>query len=773
VKHVLHSVADGNSPTKIISTPTFSKGFPATEAEYLDPVARARWERSLGLRRDYGNSDLVRYQNQYWPRIPSIDRSTPRPKNIERLFDTSAWAATDIEIANDLDDLSPEDLVPEDIDDFDRESHKRLRAERIFETNRWALTPDELAQELALDPRDPQYVAWSAKQDQNEEVEQLQHVARRHPDIYFGTLPPTFESWREALAHIDSLNWFRREAKENLAATLALLVDGCEFSDDEVASIVAIGELTSIVNVADYAYHGPCTRAALKVREICARAAHASGPSPASPQPRTATFESNGIRERAYAETALAGNCRELAGLGEGNRNATLNAIAYRLGRMVARKWLAESEIESALIDACAANGLLNDDGHKQCRDTIRSGLKGGKAAPYPDLPDDSSVPERLITLHNDGTHIPSASLSRADRKSSLVMVRASDVTPQKIEWLWPNRFAVGKFSIVAGNPGRGKSQLATYMAAAVTIGGPWPNGEGRAPLGSVIILSAEDDAADTLVPRLIAAGADLNRVHIVEGVKVPAGEKQFHLADDIEALCDSIDLIGDVKLVTIDPVTAYLGDDKKVDSHKNASVRSALAPLQSRAAKLGFAAVGVSHLNKGGGSEALMRVLGSLAFVAASRSAYLVVGEKDTDRSLFLGMKNNIGPPMSGLAFRMVTQLIPAGFEAPAIEWGDDEIDKTADEALAESVGHDDGGKDKGGSSVPEAMSFLRDVLIDGPVSAKEVQGQAKEAGISKSTLERAKKKLDVKAHHRGDGGTCGHGEWVWELPPQHLVKG
>jgi putative DNA primase/helicase len=247
----------------------------------------------------------------------------------------------------------------------------------------------------------------------------------------------------------------------------------------------------------------------------------------------------------------------------------------------------------------------------------------------------------------------------------------------------------------------------------------------------------------------------------------VPNGEKQFHLTDDIEALCDAIDRVGDVRLVTIDPVTAYLGNDQRVDSNKNASVRSALAPLQSRAARLDFAAVGISHLNKGGGTEALMRVLGSMAFIAAARAAFLVVAEKGTTRSLFIPMKNNIGLPQSGLAFRIVTKTILDGIETPAIEFDGDEITATADEALADSVGRDSGA-DQEKSSIGEAMTFVRDLLREGAVASREMFERGKEAGISKRSIERAKASLGVTARHRGEGGPSGRGEWIWELPVQ-----
>jgi putative DNA primase/helicase len=397
-------------------------------------------------------------------------------------------------------------------------------------------------------------------------------------------------------------------------------------------------------------------------------------------------------------------------------------------------------------------------------------------AADAPEEPEDKAEPNGDDKVRKEEAKPSGDDKSRKEEKaaparSSLVMVRASDIRPESIQWVWANRFALGKFSLIAGNPGLGKSQLTVHMAAQITTGGKWPNGEGVAPFGSVIILSCEDDPADTLVPRLLAAGADTSRVHIVEAIKEAASgggqERQFNLAKDVKALCDAIEQIGDVRLVIIDPVTAYLGNDGKVDSHKNAEVRGALAPLQSHAAKFGFAAVGVSHLNKGGGQEALMRVLGSLAFVAAARVAFLVVADADNERTLFIPMKNNIGVKRPGFAFRVVSKTIEGGIETSSIEWDADEITKSADEALAAAVGRD-GDKGSERTSIGEAMNFLRDVLSEGPVSAKSVQHQAKEAGISRATLRRAQKAIGVKARHRGDGGTGGRGEWIWEMPEQ-----
>jgi putative DNA primase/helicase len=106
----------------------------------------------------------------------------------------------------------------------------------------------------------------------------------------------------------------------------------------------------------------------------------------------------------------------------------------------------------------------------------------------------------------------------------SLVSHCAANIVPKPVEWLWPGRVAIGKQTLIAGEAGLGKSQIGIAMAAAVTTGGPWPCNEGHAPLGNVIILSAEDDPADTIVPRLLAAGADRQRVQIITAVRSEDG---------------------------------------------------------------------------------------------------------------------------------------------------------------------------------------------------------------------------------------------------------
>ena len=162
----------------------------------------------------------------------------------------------------------------------------------------------------------------------------------------------------------------------------------------------------------------------------------------------------------------------------------------------------------------------------------------------------------------------------------ALVIRRVSDVEAKPVRWLWPNRFALGKVSILAGDPGLGKSQLTNYLAAQVSNGGTWPNGEGWAERGDVIILSCEDDLADTIRPRLEAARADLTRVHVIEAIMSDDGKRRgFRLTDDLQRLERALQVLhGTARLVVIDPITAYMG---KTDSHKVADVRAVSAVNQ------------------------------------------------------------------------------------------------------------------------------------------------------------------------------------------------
>lgn len=317
---------------------------------------------------------------------------------------------------------------------------------------------------------------------------------------------------------------------------------------------------------------------------------------------------------------------------------------------------------------------------------------------------------------------------------------------------------------MLAGNPGLGKSQITASLAAVATTGGSWPVDRTRCERGNVVFLSAEDDAADTIRPRLEAAGADLSRVFIldavVEAFNAEGGEirRTFNLKTDLTRLGAMLAEIGGAAMIVIDPITAYLGE---ADSHKNAEVRALLSPLSDLAAKHGAAIVCVSHLNKSSAGEAMMRITGSLAFVAAARAAFIVARDPENEaRRLFLPLKNNIGNDQTGLAFAIQSAQVksPAGqIETSRVAWEPDPVSVTADEAMTPQ------GDPEERSALDDARQFLLGLLADGPVRAGQIKSDADGAGFGWKTIQRAADRLGVERQKDGMKGG-----WTWKLPPK-----
>ncbi len=333
-----------------------------------------------------------------------------------------------------------------------------------------------------------------------------------------------------------------------------------------------------------------------------------------------------------------------------------------------------------------------------------------------------------------------------------LELVCLSNVKPEPINWLWPGRIAKGKITFIAGHPGLGKSQITASIAATVSTGGLWPADDVSADPGDVLILSAEDGLADTIKPRLIAAGADTNRIEAIEAVRVGDQSRPFSLKMDLERLTEH-----KASLLILDPLTAYLGG---VDSHKNAEVRAFLAPLSDFAEKTEMAVVCVSHLNKSSGNQAVLRVSGSMAFVAAARAVYVVTEDPhDDSRRLFLPLKNNLGPDQGGLAFRIESKEPEPNVVTSAVAWEPEAINLSVNEAL-ELVDAEER------SAVDDAKEFLETLLIDGPCTVSKIEEEAKNAAHAWATVRRAKRSLGLESKKQGL-----QGPWVWQLSAKMLT--
>ncbi len=235
-----------------------------------------------------------------------------------------------------------------------------------------------------------------------------------------------------------------------------------------------------------------------------------------------------------------------------------------------------------------------------------------------------------------------------------LVTVCAADIEPEHVEWLVEESFPLGMLAVIGGQPGLGKSQISVNLAAGVTTGKGLPGSGGFKNLGSVIILANEDDASRTIRPRLDAAGADISRVHIVQGVaREGASVDMFQLDLDISDLRERALQLGDVRLIIIDPPTAYLG--AKVDSYKESDVRRVLMPLGILAHDTGAMILLIVHLNKRNDGGAQQRFSGSTAWTAAPRVGFMVVEDPLTKQRFMLPVKNNIGTRISRLHTRCI----------------------------------------------------------------------------------------------------------------------
>jgi putative DNA primase/helicase len=361
-------------------------------------------------------------------------------------------------------------------------------------------------------------------------------------------------------------------------------------------------------------------------------------------------------------------------------------------------------------------------------------------------------------TIKLDASLLPhSASAPTAD---GVILLQASTLTPEPVDWLWSGWLALGKFHVLAGPPGQGKTTIALAFAATVSAGGRWPDGS-RCPPGNVVIWSGEDDPKDTLLPRLMNMGADVSRVYFIDGTRIAGKPEPFDPARDLVTLTAQAQLIGDVRLLIVDPVVSAVAGD----SHKNGEVRRALQPLVDLASTIGAAALGISHFSKGSaGRDPVERVTGSLAFGALARvvlCAVKVTGEGG-DTRILARAKSNIGPDDGGFEYRIEQTVLEgyADITASLIRWGDP-VSGSARELLAEAEADDDG------DSTTGVDAFLRDLLADGPQTAKAVKADADGAGFAWRTVQRASKRLDVETNKDGL-----RGGWVWSLPPKAPMR-
>jgi len=336
---------------------------------------------------------------------------------------------------------------------------------------------------------------------------------------------------------------------------------------------------------------------------------------------------------------------------------------------------------------------------------------------------------------------------------SGPVLKCLADVEPRAVSWLWPGRFPLGRISLLVGRPGEGKSFLTTDMSARVSTGTPWPDGS-LCPKGSVILVSAEDDPADTIRPRLDAHHADCRRVHLLSAVrriddKGKPHEVLFTLSD-MEALEAALKIHPDCRLVIVDPIGSFLGGD--TDAHRDNEVRGILAPVGMLAEKYGPAVLVVAHRRKSAGTSADDLALGSRAFTGIARAVWHVSRDKDDkNRRLFLPGKNNLAPEGDGLAFAI------QGYPASVV-WERDPVTMNADDGLAE-----ENGEGKSECMTPAAEWLLEELKDYQEHAVNTVRKDADAAGFAWRTVQSASLRLGVQRKRLGFGGG-----FTWRLPKQ-----
>jgi hypothetical protein len=333
------------------------------------------------------------------------------------------------------------------------------------------------------------------------------------------------------------------------------------------------------------------------------------------------------------------------------------------------------------------------------------------------------------------------------------VLVRLASVQRERVAWLWERYLARGKLHLLDGDPGLGKSTMTLDLAARLSTGASLPDGSrANEPAGTVII-GAEDGLADTVRPRLEAAGADLDRIVALTAILDHDGERMPGLPADLAAVEAAI---ADVTaaLVIIDPLMAFL--DPSINSWRDQDVRRALAPLSRLAERTGCAVVAVRHLNKTAGSHALYRGGGSIGIIGAARVGLLVAADPDDpDRRILATAKNNLAAHPPSLAFRLVDD---PNTGTARIEWLGE---STHGASALLAIPSDD--EERG--ALDEAADVLRTILAGGSVAARDVKREAEQAGIAPRTLRRAQALLGIRPRKVGAPGERGQ-RWEWQLP-------
>jgi AAA domain len=354
---------------------------------------------------------------------------------------------------------------------------------------------------------------------------------------------------------------------------------------------------------------------------------------------------------------------------------------------------------------------------------------------------------KRELRQRGESTRAPSAGLA-----PGLIPIEA--IATKKVQWIWPGRIPRGKVAVLAGSDKAGKTFLVCKIAAIISNGARWPLSEGSAKVGSVIIISPEDDPADTLRPRLEAAGAVLNRVFVL-----PPGKLNFNLEEGSNWLAGEIREIKRtrkrrVRLIAFDPATAVLGSINRNDGN---AIRGLLTRLGRFADKHKLAILLTGHLNKS------RSVTGSFEWLAASRAAFLVTRQADTGDRLFVPRPSTLSKERPAIAFRIWKNRNEL---APRVQFRKHPVEISFDEALMMGARKQQR-RDRASSP---ATHWLSELLQKGPMDWQNIVKLGRREGFTPKMLRTARETLEAIWTRLGGPGS--KGRTVWQLPSKNAVK-
>ena len=323
----------------------------------------------------------------------------------------------------------------------------------------------------------------------------------------------------------------------------------------------------------------------------------------------------------------------------------------------------------------------------------------------------------------------------------TLEIIRASEITPKKVQWLWYPYIPFGKITLLQGDPGDGKSKFMLSLSALLSKGEALPFTDDVAsnePM-TVIYQTTEDDADDTVVPRFISAGGDCEKLIFIK-------EDLKNLSFGDERIKSAIEKYG-AKLLILDPMSSYIGESCSMNNANE--TRAEFNHLIAVAKETGCAIVIIAHMNKAKDTSPLYRTNGSIDIAGAARSILAVTrtSNKENPAERYLvQVKSNLAPTGNAIVFDVSENGV--NFK--------DEIEMTAEDAfssLAPQMG-------RPGERIESAISFLKELLSDGKDhSAVDCESKLEAAGFKKSTAKKAKRKAGIVSHKEGF-------MWYWSLP-------